>query len=105
VTSAARTAGSTLALACSALAAGCSTTGAGRPPSARQASVLRPATPPAGRTARASYAPWPAGHDAQVIWPGPDTGATVDSYPALAADGTLLVGTEGGDLLAIGGRR
>jgi len=30
-----------------------------------------------------------------------DAGATVDSYPALAADGTLLVGTEGGELLAI----
>ena len=33
-----------------------------------------------------------------------DAGATVDSYPALAADGTLLVGTEGGDLLAIADR-
>jgi len=33
-----------------------------------------------------------------------DAGATVDSYPALAADGTLLVGTEGGELLAIGDR-
>lgn len=30
-----------------------------------------------------------------------DAGATVDSYPALAGDGTLLVGTEGGELLAI----
>ena len=30
-----------------------------------------------------------------------DAGATVDSYPALAADGTLLVGAEGGELLAI----
>ena len=30
-----------------------------------------------------------------------DAGATVDSYPALASDGTLLVGTEGGELLAI----
>ena len=33
-----------------------------------------------------------------------DTGATVDSYPALAADGTLLVGSESGELWAIGGR-
>ncbi len=33
-----------------------------------------------------------------------DAGATVDSYPTLAADGTLLVGTEGSELLAIGGR-
>lgn len=32
-----------------------------------------------------------------------DVGTTVDSYPALAADGTLLVGTEGGELLAIAG--
>lgn len=31
-----------------------------------------------------------------------DTGATVDSYPALAADGTLLVGSESGEVLAIG---
>jgi outer membrane protein assembly factor BamB len=30
-----------------------------------------------------------------------DTGATVDSYPALAADGTLLVGSESGVLYAI----
>jgi len=30
-----------------------------------------------------------------------DTGATVDSYPALAADGTLVVGSESGELLAI----
>ncbi len=30
------------------------------------------------------------------------TGATVDSYPALAGDGTLLVGSESGELLAIG---
>ena len=32
-----------------------------------------------------------------------DVGVTIDSYPALAADGTLLVGTEGGELLAIAG--
>ncbi len=31
-----------------------------------------------------------------------NTGATVDSNPALAADGTLLIGSESGDLLAIG---
>jgi outer membrane protein assembly factor BamB len=31
-----------------------------------------------------------------------DTGATVDSNPALAADGTLLIGSESGDLYAIG---
>ena len=33
-----------------------------------------------------------------------DAGATVDSYPALAADGTLLIGTEAGELLAIADR-
>ena len=31
-----------------------------------------------------------------------DTGATVDSYPALAADGTLLIGSESGVLYAVG---
>lgn len=31
------------------------------------------------------------------------TGGTVDSYPALAADGTLLIGSEDGVLYAIGG--
>lgn len=32
-----------------------------------------------------------------------DTGATVDSYPALAGDGTLLIGSESGLLYAIRG--
>jgi outer membrane protein assembly factor BamB len=32
-----------------------------------------------------------------------DTGATVDSYPALAGDGTLIIGSESGVLYAIGG--
>jgi outer membrane protein assembly factor BamB len=31
-----------------------------------------------------------------------DTGATVDSYPALGADGTLYIGSESGELYAIG---
>lgn len=31
-----------------------------------------------------------------------DTGATVDSYPALGADGTLYIGSESGDFYAIG---
>lgn len=30
-----------------------------------------------------------------------DTGGVVDSYPALAGDGTLLVGSESGELLAL----
>lgn len=33
-----------------------------------------------------------------------DTGATVDSYPALAGDGTLLIGSENGSLYAIAPR-
>ena len=40
------------------------------------------------------------GHRLWVI----DTGATVDSYPALTADGALIVGTTDGDLLAIADR-
>ena len=32
-----------------------------------------------------------------------DTGRTVDSYPAIAADGTLLIGSENGLLYAVGG--
>lgn len=32
-----------------------------------------------------------------------DTGRTVDSYPAITADGTLLIGSENGTLYAIGG--
>lgn len=34
-----------------------------------------------------------------------DTSATVDSYPALAGDGTLLIGSQSGVLSAIGERR
>ena len=30
-----------------------------------------------------------------------DTGATVDSYPAITADGTLLIGSADGTLLAV----
>lgn len=39
--------------------------------------------------------------DGEIIW-RLDAGGTVDSYPALAGDGTLLIGSEDGTLYAIG---
>ena len=38
--------------------------------------------------------------DGHLLWSLP-TGSTVDSYPALTADGALVIGTSGGELLAI----
>ncbi len=75
---AARAAGwSGLVAACGAIASGCGTAAVDVPSSAPRSQVLRPATPPAGRTARASYAPWPSfGHDAQHSGSAPVDGPT-----------------------------
>jgi len=98
VSFAARTTGwSGLVVACGAVATGCATAGIGTRPGhvygfdVRGHRLFGCVHTPTERSAR--------------LRPSIDAGATVDSYPALAADGTLLVGTEGGELLAIGGRR
>ncbi len=41
-------------------------------------------------------------HDPRMAPADVETGGTVESYPALSSDGTLLIGSEDGFLYAIG---